>query len=198
MTTIAVLAVGALVAIALPTLRRALRWPGALPAVVIGSAIAVYGCVPETSNQMPTVFTIVGAAFLAVVTSRQLLPVIAIAVGVVAVGWGGLYGATGQERAIIGTLYALWPLVLIALVGTALGRFGARVTPARADAVIVAAALTGVISAIAVARTGALQPGIAPALGAAVVAGSISLALMGAALALARRGGPPDHPPDSS
>ena len=80
--------------------------------------------------------------------------------------WSGLFGATGRESALVGALFAAWPLVLV-LTGV--------------GSPVVAAGL-GSVAAVAVARTGALQPTVRPALSAVAVAVFVTLA----ALAVAR------------
>jgi hypothetical protein len=74
--------------------------------------------------------------------------------------WSGLFGATGRESALVGALFAAWPLVLV------LAGVGSPVV----------AAGVGSVAAVAVARTGALQPTVRPALVAVAVAVFVSLA----------------------
>jgi hypothetical protein len=85
--------------------------------------------------------------------------------------WSGLYGATGRESAIVGALFAFWPLVLVVLVCHRPGR------PQPRPVVRWAVGLIGGIAAVAVARTGALEPTIGPALVAVAIALPASLAV---------------------
>ena len=144
--------------------------PAEVPALLGLSAIAIYGCVPETSDQMPAVGVMLAALFLIELVARQpSAPLVhAVAIGIVL--WSGLYGATGRESAIVGAFFAFWPLVLVLIMCH---------RPGRAQPVPVVRwiiGLIGGIGAVAVARTGALQPTIGPALLAVAIALPASLA----------------------
>ena len=93
----------------------------------------------------------------------------AVAVGIVL--WSGLYGATGRESAIVGALFAFWPLVLVVIVC----HWPGRAQPRPMTRWIIG--LIGGIAAVAVARTGALEPTIGPALLAVAIALPASLAV---------------------
>jgi hypothetical protein len=143
--------------------------PGELPALLGLTAIAIYGCVPETSDQMPAIGVMLAALFaIELITRRPSgLLVHAVAAGIVL--WSGLYGATGRESAIVGALFAFWPLALVVIVCHLPGR--PQPTPVTRWII----GLIGGIAAVAVARTGALEPTVGPALLAVAIALPASL-----------------------
>ena len=145
--------------------------PGEVPALLGVTAIAIYGCVPETNNQMPVIGVMLASLFVIELIARwpSGLLVHAVAAGIVL--WAGLYGATGRDSAIVGALFAFWPLVLVVIVCHRPG----RPKPSPMTRWIIA--LIGGIAAVAVARTGALEPTIGPALVAVAIALPASLGL---------------------
>lgn len=164
---VVVLAVAIVVAVAvgLPALQARLGLPGAVPALIGVMQFAIYCCVPETDQIPQVVFAVVVLLALEVAALRPMPWWLVLAV-VGLVMWSGLFGATGRESALVGALFAAWPLVLV-LTGV--------------GSSVVAAGL-GSVAAVAVARTGALQPTVRPALSAVAVAAFVTLA----ALAVAR------------
>jgi hypothetical protein len=143
--------------------------PGEVPALLGLSAIAIYGCVPET-GQMPAIGVMLAALFVIELVARRPsgLLVHAVAAGIVL--WSGLYGATGRESAIVGALFAFWPLALVVLVC----HWPGRAQPQTVSRWTIG--LIGGLAAVAVARTGALEPTIGPALIAVAIALPTSLA----------------------
>ncbi|HEY5663177.1 MAG TPA: hypothetical protein VIS05_03985 [Ilumatobacter sp.] len=183
-------AVPATVAVALALIpliadARARLPAGWLPAVIVGVTAVVYACVPETDH-------IRWIAVLPVTTAviefglRVRLPFGGSYATVAFVLGAGLYGATGRDSAIVGTLFAWWPFALLTV--------SAGLAPAlRSGSKPVLAAIIAVGGAAAgwVARTGGLQPTIAPALGAVAVAASASLVVtVAAGRLLSGRDGP--------
>ena len=163
----------AIVAVLLPRLQTSLVRPGAVPTLIGVMLFAVYCCVPET-DQIPQVASLVVVLVAVEVAARRslawwvILPVIGL------VMWSGLFGATGRDSALVGALFAIWSLVLPAL--------------ARSDRAWPAAAIASV-AVVAVARTGALQPTVGPAIVAVAVAAAasvVAVSVMGA-VAVSRR-----------
>ena len=144
--------------------------PGEVPALLGLAAIAIYGCVPETGQMFGIAVLIVGLGLVELVTRTPSAPVV-LGLAFAIVLWSGLYGATGRESAIVGALFAFWPLALVVIV-CHLPR-GAQ--PRLFVRWIIG--LIGGIAAVAVARTGALEPTIGPALLAVAIALPTSLAL---------------------
>jgi hypothetical protein len=166
------LALGALVGATMPATRRLLATPGAVTATALAGAVAVYGCVPEVSNQMPVVFVLIGVTLVAEVVLRRSAPLAWHGLLAAVVLWAGLYGATGRERAFIGTWFALWPMVIVPVVAVIQPRLARTTEPLRW---LVAG--IGAVAAVTVARTGALEAGVAPALVSVAVWGPLSLVL---------------------
>jgi hypothetical protein len=143
---------------------------GIWPLMLAAAALATYLCVPET-DQMSTIgLMTVGLLLIELVTRQRSAPIV-IAAGAAVVLWSGLYGATGRDSAIVGAIFALWPVVIVPIV--ALIR---PVLRARPEPVAWAIALIGAVAAVAVARTGALQPTVRPAIVAVAIVAPISLA----------------------
>jgi hypothetical protein len=155
--------------------------PGEVPALLGLTAIAIYGCVPETSNQMPAIGVMLAVLFsVELVTRRPAAPVWHLGAAALVL-WAGLYGAAGRESAIVGALFAFWPLVLVVLVCHLPGRSRPR------PVVRWTIGLIGGVAAVAVARTGALEPTIEPALVAVAMAMPMSLAVALVVVAISPR-----------
>jgi hypothetical protein len=140
--------------------------PAEFPWLLAMTALAVYLCVPET-DQMPAIAAmIVCLAVIEIVARRPSGPIVqVIAAGIVL--WSGLYGATGRASAIVGAIFAFWPLVLV--FGVALVRLR-RERPTIGLPQRIGIGLVGGIAAVAVARTGALQATVGPAILSAAIA----------------------------
>jgi hypothetical protein len=147
--------------------------PGEVPALLGLTAMAIYGCVPET-DQMPTIGWMIVGLFAIEVVTRTTSAVGVHTLAAAIVLWSGVYGATGRGSAIVGAWFAFWPLVLV--VGSMLA-FNSQ--PPRRWVI----GLIGGMAAIAVARTGAIDTDTTPALVAVAVAAPVSIA---AAWAVAR------------
>ncbi len=177
---------GALTVMSMPVVAKAT--PTLVPWLVMCACAATYACVPET-DQIPEVALVAAAAFaLHLITSATGHPVHwFLHVGVaVAVMWAGMYGATGRQSALIGALYSWWPLVLLLAVAhrlpPTLGLWRrldpvARRTTRRAAVTWWEVAAVGAIATAAVARTGALQPTVMPAVVAVAIATVASVVL---------------------
>ncbi|HEY4331573.1 MAG TPA: hypothetical protein VGM78_03345 [Ilumatobacteraceae bacterium] len=171
---VATIAVAVAVGVALPRARELMPAPGMMPFVIGTSLVAIYGCVPET-GQIPEMAVVVVVVTLIEVASRSSLAIGWHGATAALVMWAGLYGATGQQRAIVGALFAFWPVVIVPLV--------TMLRPSLAEArQIVRWTVAGIasVAAVIVARTGALQPRLRPA-----VVSVLQLAGISAALAIA-------------
>jgi drug/metabolite transporter (DMT)-like permease len=155
-----------------PIMYRLLPTPGALSSAQAACAVAIIGCVPETSNQMGFIFVLVGAGLvIEVITGTQLPQNWHMALAVVVL-WSGVYGATGRQSALVGALFAMWPLVIVPL-ALRIVRRGEHVSEAVCGVVVG----LGAIAAVVVSRTGALNQSVWPAVVAVCLAGPTSLAL---------------------
>lgn len=142
----------------------ALRW--AVPAaheglplggawgLLLGCTGAVYLCVPETDH-IREVAVVMAAGAVGEVLLHRRLPAAAVVAGAALVEWAALFGAVGQGRALVGGLFALAPLVAVAVVPTG-GQWRA---PAVAAVWLGAAAI--------MARTGGVADSLWPAVVAA-------------------------------
>ena len=160
---------------------RLLRFaPGELPFLLALAAVAIYGCVPET-DQMATIgFLIAGLFVIEVVTRMPSAPIVSVTATLIVL-WSGLYGATGRGSAVVGAWFAFWPLVLVALTAVL---FGPLRLPVR-----LAIGLIGGTAAVAVARTGGIEPTTAPAVVAVAIAAPVSLLAAWAVVTVSRRYG---------
>lgn len=122
---------------------------------LLGSTAAVYGCVPET-GQMREVAIVVVAGGVAELLLRRRLPTAALVAAAALVEWSALFGATGQARALVGGLFALVPLVAVAMV------------PAGSRWRGLAVALVWMVAAVGMARTGGIATTLKPAVVAAL------------------------------
>jgi hypothetical protein len=75
---------------------------------------AIYVCVPENDqiNEIGLLFT---CAALAELLTRRRLPISVWAAATIGMLWSAVYGASGQGRAIIGGLFALVPVIAVAV-----------------------------------------------------------------------------------
>jgi hypothetical protein len=141
------------------------------PLTLAAASVAIYGCVPET-DQMPTIWVLTFGAAIVEVVVRRRMPVGLLFVLGALVMWSGLYGATGRDSAIVGALFAFWPVAIVPLVAIVRPRLRDR-----RELVQWVIAGIGAVAAVAVARTGAIEPTIGPALLAVAVAAPVSFAL---------------------
>jgi hypothetical protein len=152
--------------------------PGEFPVLLAWSALAIYGCVPET-DQMPTIAVMVAGLTVVELLTRttSALPVHLLAAGIVL--WSGLYGATGRGSAVVGAWFAFWPLVLV--IGASLVA-GPLPAPTRW-----ALGAVGASAAVAVARTGGIEPTTTPAVVAIAIAAPVSIAASAAVVRFSSR-----------
>lgn len=148
--------------------------------VLMGSAIAVYGCVPET-DQLREVGVVVVAGGLAEVLLQRRMPTPVLVAAMALVEWSALYGATGQARALAGGLFALTPLLAVAAVARLVG---SRTAPSW---LFRAVGGVWVVAAVVMARTGGIATSLMPAAAAAAVCGGAAVVLSAGLVRLARR-----------
>lgn len=178
---VGVIALSVALAWLLPAMRRLLPRPGDVPLVLCAVLLVSYLCVPE-NDQIHRVATVVALVAIAEGVSRRRLPILALAVVASYVMWAGVFGATGRQSALVGTLVAWWPFVL----GPLLVRWRpalARAGPWTMGAITAIAATAAAV----VARTGALEPTIGPALIATAIAIAASLVVAAIVAAVSAR-----------
>ena len=148
--------------------RVAIR-PGEFPLVMLAIVGTIYCCVPET-DQLDEVASVLVLVLVTELLASRFLWWLALPQTVLVL-WSGLYGATERSSAIVGTLFAFWPVALTGGVLLALARTRWSVGAVERHGL----EAIGVVAAVAVARTGALQPTVGPALVAVAVAMPLSL-----------------------
>ncbi|MEO1058452.1 MAG: hypothetical protein AAFY28_16210 [Actinomycetota bacterium] len=142
--------------------------PGEVPALLAMTWLATYACVPETDHLADIAVAIVGVLLIELGTqAASLLVHVGTALVMLGAGW---HGATGRASAEIGAVFAFWPLVLAG------GAVLVTPSPPPLHVRFVAGSIGGV-AALAVARTGALEPTAVPAWVAIVIAAPISAVL---------------------
>lgn len=168
---VAIIATAILVAECLPDLEIVLPWPGAVTIAMLFPLAAIYGCVPETDH-LPTIGALLGVVALMEIVTRRPRRIIWHGFAATLVLWGGVYGATGRDRAFVGGLFAFWPIVVVAIIMRVLPRLARVAAAARAVVFVL-----GAVATLIVARTGALQTGRRAAARDAVLTGAASLVL---------------------
>lgn len=176
----AVIGTGAVVGWALRPVSRLLPRAGSFPLVLTPVLAAVYACVPETDQVRPLAAA-VGVSLLVELFARAPLPWWWHGVLAWLVLWGAVYGATGRQSAIVGGLFAWWPLVLPLAVALAVPGMASR-----SEVVPWSIVVIGAVAAVAVARTGGLDRELVPAVRAVAVAAPASFAASLALAAIAR------------
>lgn len=167
---VGVVLVSVALAWAVPAMRRLLPRPGDVPLVLAGVLVAIFLCVPET-DQIVRVAAVVGVLTIGEGVTRRRAPWWLMGPVVAYVMWAGIFGATGRQSALVGALVAWWPMLLLPMLAIwrpALARTGEWTRGG--------ISLIGFLAAVAVARTGALEPTIGPALAATAIALPVSLA----------------------
>lgn len=151
---------------------------GGMPILVLAAAAAMYGCVPET-DPLLQLAPVAGLAMLVEVAGRRRLGFAMWWAVATLLFWAGVHGSSGRASALVGALAAWWPLVLLAVIG----QLGLLPDDRRLR---LALASPAVAATLIVARTGALERTVEPALRAAAVWCGLSLAAT-AAIALGLR-----------
>lgn len=141
---------------------------GSVPLLVLAAAAATYGCVPET-DPLLQLAPVAGLSMLVEVAARRPLGFPAWWAAAGLVFWAGVHGSSGRASALVGALTAWWPLVLLAVIGQL------RLLPGDRR-LRLALAMPAVTATLIVARTGALERTVEPALRAAAVWCGASLA----------------------
>lgn len=141
------------------------RW-----AMVVTSLGAVYACVPETDHLPGVGWALIGAA-VADASLRRPAPAHMWAWGWWTLVWSAAYGASEQGRAMVGGLFAVSPVVALAVASISRNRLPTWT--------LVTTWSIWTISTILVARTGGIADRVEPALlsvaGASAVASVLTM-----------------------
>ncbi|MFT6290187.1 MAG: hypothetical protein ACJAR2_000774 [Ilumatobacter sp.] len=150
------LLLGSLLGPALTDLRLQVGLPGVIPGALLAVLLAMFLCVPETDQFV--VAALIPVALLAVeLVRREQLAAEWYAVAAGGIGWAGMFGSTGRQSALVGALFAWWPIVLPVLI---IGLGGRR----SRHSVLLSMAV-GAATALVFARTGGISDsGVAAAL----------------------------------
>jgi hypothetical protein len=148
-----------------------MQTPGVWPLTLTAASIAIYGCVPETTHLPAFGLMTIGLAIVEVATRQRSAPIV-FCVAAALVLWAGLFGATGRESAIVGAIFAFWPVVIVPIVTVVVP--GLR---RRHELVSWVISAIGAVAAVGVARTGAIEPTVGPAYLAVAIAAPSSLAI---------------------
>ncbi len=146
---------------AMPRVQQRLSAIGGAWGLLLGAAVAIYGCVPET-DQMREVAVVLCAGCLAETARRRPLPQPALAAASGLVAWSAIYGATGRPSALVGGLFALLAPAAVAVV------------PARRPWVPWTIGVMWSGAAVTVARTGGIATSLSEALVWAVAIGLLA------------------------
>lgn len=165
---VAAVIVATLVGGLLEPVGRVLPRAGSFPLLLVPVLAATYACVPETDQTRPLAAAL-GASIVVEVIARGSLPWWWHGALAALVLWGGIYGATGRQSALVGALFAWWPVLLVGAL--------ALVAPRSGEVAAWAVALVGSAAAVWMARTGGLEPTREPAVRAVVIGAAASLVL---------------------
>lgn len=165
-----------LLADVLPDVRALLPIPGMAPLTIVAVLVAAGLCVPET-DQLVVASILPGVVVALELVHRRQVGLEWYAIAAASVGWAAMFGATGRQSALVGALFAWWPIVLVWLVQQA--------RPMRALPARVAVTAVGVAAAIVMARTGGIADSWDVVVAAGLATGGVSLAV---SLAIANRG----------
>lgn len=190
---VAVVALWVALAWALPASRRLLPRPGDVPLLLAAALLATFLCVPETDQVLLVAFVVTVLVVGEGVANRRA-PLLVVGLVATYVMWVGVFGATGRQSALVGTLVAWWPFLLLPLLAAWRPALATSSTWTRGLVVTI-----GAVASLTVSRTGALEPTVAPALVATGIALPVSLALAAAVVVVATRdrqaGGEPNVAP---
>ncbi len=151
------------------------------PLTLAGIGLVGAACVPETDHLPTLIATCVSLAIIEWTIRCRLDPPWAVLAAGAILMWGLLYGAVGRPSALVGGLFAWWPLLL--------GGVAAWITSGSRWHTIAAIGL-GALAAAVVARTGGVgESGMEAVRWAAAAAAASTL---GALVSLAVPGGPAD------
>ena len=133
---------------ALTDLRSQVGIPGVVPAALLAVLLAMYLCVPET-DQFVVAALIPLALLVFELVRREVLGVEWYALAALSVAWAGMFGATGRQSALIGALFAWWPVLLPSIVSF--------VTGVRSRNSAIGSMTIGAVAAVLFARTGGIS-----------------------------------------
>jgi hypothetical protein len=144
----ATLLLGLMLGEVLTNLRSQIGTPGAVPGALLAVLLAMYLCVPETDQ-----FVVAALIPLALLTlelvRREQFGIEWYAVAAFSVAWAGMFGASGRQSALVGALFAWWPILLPWMIS--------RLTGVRSRRSVIVSMTMGAVAALLFARTGGIS-----------------------------------------
>ena len=171
----ATMLLGLVLGAALTDMRSRVGTPGAVPAGLLAALLAMYLCVPETDQFV--VAAMIPVALLAMeLVRREQFGIEWYALAAFTVAWAGMFGATGRQSALVGALFAWWPILLPWMISRSMGAFSRSFT--------IVLTLVGAVAAMLFARTGGISDSGATA---ALVAAALAVVTVAIGWLVARR-----------
>lgn len=163
---IAIVATMIAVAVLLPAVHDRMERPGAVGIAAATWAAVIYCSVPET-GPLPPLLAMVFVLTAWELLSRTSLPSHVHFAEVFLITSLGTFGTAGRPSALLGTLFGIWPLVLVAAASVR------RLDPHIHSRYLEGVGVIGCVGSLVVARTGALAAHgtVAPLISMAIVAG---------------------------
>lgn len=170
--TVAVIVLGAIGGVMLPTATSLLATPGLVPLLLLFAAAIGHVATPS-DDSLPPIAIACAALFVVERVRGRNLPTAVTALAAAAVLWAGVDCTAGAPGGSISVLFAFWPLITLATVH--LVRRRAWHQPTWRWYVVPALAAAGAI--VVTLRSDVNQPAIAPTLFDAAIAALVSLTL---------------------
>ena len=142
------LLLGLVLGAALTEMRSRVDTPGVVPGGLLAVLLAMYLCVPETDQFLVAALIPVSLLVLELVR-REQIGVEWYALAAFSVAWAGMFGATSRQSALIGALFAWWPILLPWMIS--------RSTDARSRNSTMVLMTVGALGALLFARTGGIS-----------------------------------------
>ena len=161
----AMLVVGFVAGEALTELRMQVGVPGIVPSGLLAVLLAMYLCVPETDQFAVAALVPVTVLVLELVR-REQLGVEWYALAAVSVAWAGMFGSSGRQSALIGAIFAWWPILLPWVIS--------RSTGVCSRYSMLASMVIGAAAALIFARTGGISDSTSRAILVAVLVAFVS------------------------
>jgi len=144
----AVFALGCVLGEALGELKARVVVPGAIPSVLFVVLLAMYVCVPETDQFLIAAIVPAGVLLAELIWRRQL-GMEWYALAAASIAWAGTFGSAGRQSALLGAVFAWWPVML---------PWGiSRLRELASRRLTLTLVLIGSIASLAFARTGGLS-----------------------------------------
>ncbi len=169
------LLLGLVLGAALTEMRSQVGIPGGVPAALLVVLLAMYLCVPETDQFLVAALVPVALLTLELV-HREQFGIEWYALAALSVAWAGMLGSAGRQSALVGALFAWWPILLPWMISRSMDACSRRST--------IVSTIVGAVAAFSFARTGGISDS---GVTAALTAVAIAVVSVGVGWLLARR-----------